>query len=171
MSTRTIIEINHDQLAFLLAERQQVFPILLETLRAGEAPCWVGRSFIQGDGIRILAQRHHSEPEWHQSDVDLIAQAQEFIEAHSVMKQSPRMARALKLLRQFVLAVQREPKPDQEPRQAEPAERIARLKTALQFYADVSDYKAPFTGGMGKLWHDCGATAREAISFSEGAME
>lgn len=62
MSTRTIIEINHDYLAFLLEERQQVFPTLLGTLRMGEGPCWVRRHLVSG--IRILGQRHHSDPEW-----------------------------------------------------------------------------------------------------------
>lgn len=64
MSTRTIIEINHDQLSMLERERDCVFPQLLHALRSGEGPCWVGREFVQGDGIRILGQRHHSEPEW-----------------------------------------------------------------------------------------------------------
>jgi hypothetical protein len=39
-----------------------------------------------------------------------------------------------------------------------------RLKVALAFYADASDYKAPFTGGMGKLYFDCGQTARAALN-------
>lgn len=67
MSTRTIIEINHDQLSMLERERDCVFPQLLHALRSGEGPCWVGREFVQGDGIRILGQRHHSEPEWQQA--------------------------------------------------------------------------------------------------------
>lgn len=64
MSTRTIIEINHDELDMLQNERECVFPQLLHALRSGEGPRWVGRSFISGDGIRILGQRHHSEPIW-----------------------------------------------------------------------------------------------------------
>lgn len=41
--------------------------------------------------------------------------------------------------------------------------RIRRMESALKFYADPGDYKAPFTGGMGKLWKDCGPTARLAL--------
>ena len=41
--------------------------------------------------------------------------------------------------------------------------RVAELEAALSFYADVSDYVAPFTGAMGKLWQDCGETARAAL--------
>ncbi|WP_374520317.1 hypothetical protein [Hydrogenophaga sp.] len=37
------------------------------------------------------------------------------------------------------------------------------VQAALRFYADASDYKAPFTGGMGKLWSDCGTIARSAL--------
>jgi hypothetical protein len=35
--------------------------------------------------------------------------------------------------------------------------RIERLEAALRFYADISDYRAPLTGGFGKLFFDCGA--------------
>jgi hypothetical protein len=50
-------------------------------------------------------------------------------------------------------------------RQAEQAmETIARLRAALKFYADPSDYKAPLTGGMGKLRSDCGNVARDALA-------
>jgi hypothetical protein len=38
-----------------------------------------------------------------------------------------------------------------------------RLRDALAFYADQSDYVSPFTGGMGKLWNDCGGVARAAL--------
>lgn len=38
-----------------------------------------------------------------------------------------------------------------------------RLRTALQFYGDIEDYKSPLTGGMGKLYFDCGQTARTAL--------
>ncbi len=41
--------------------------------------------------------------------------------------------------------------------------RIRELEAALEFYSDPSDYKAPFTGGMGRLWCDCGAHARVAL--------
>lgn len=39
----------------------------------------------------------------------------------------------------------------------------ARLAIALKFYADVSKYPAPLTGGMGDLWADCGQIARDAL--------
>lgn len=48
-------------------------------------------------------------------------------------------------------------------------ERALRAEQALQFYASPSDYKAPFTGGMGKLWSDCGETARAALAQREGS--
>lgn len=49
-------------------------------------------------------------------------------------------------------------------RQAEQAmNTISHLRAALAFYADPSDYKAPFTGGLGKLWSDCGSVARAAL--------
>ncbi len=38
-----------------------------------------------------------------------------------------------------------------------------RLRDALRFYSNPSDYVAPYTGGMGKLWGDCGETARAAL--------
>lgn len=40
---------------------------------------------------------------------------------------------------------------------------VERLREALRFYADVADYVAPYTGAMGKLWRDCGETARAAL--------
>ena len=43
------------------------------------------------------------------------------------------------------------------------AEEIARLREALLFYADVSKYPAPLTGGMGALWEDCGGIARAVL--------
>ena len=47
---------------------------------------------------------------------------------------------------------------------AEAAEaRAAALEKALRFYADVSKYPAPLTGGMGDLWSDCGERARAAL--------
>lgn len=39
-----------------------------------------------------------------------------------------------------------------------------RLTVALEFYADISKYPAPLTGGMGALWSDCGQIARAALS-------
>lgn len=41
--------------------------------------------------------------------------------------------------------------------------RIRQLERALEFYADISKYPAPFTGGMGALWADCGEVARTAL--------
>lgn len=43
------------------------------------------------------------------------------------------------------------------------------LLAALSFYADIADYRAPLTGGTGKLWLDCGAVARAAIAKATGA--
>lgn len=40
---------------------------------------------------------------------------------------------------------------------------VAALRKALEFYADVSKYPAPMTGGMGDLWADCGQIARTAL--------
>jgi len=40
----------------------------------------------------------------------------------------------------------------------------AALRKALEFYADVSKYPAPLTGGMGDLWADCGQIARAALN-------
>lgn len=49
-------------------------------------------------------------------------------------------------------------------RRAETAEtQLAATRKALEFYADVHKYPAPFTGGMGDLWSDCGAIARAAL--------
>lgn len=54
---------------------------------------------------------------------------------------------------------------DEVANELERLERVnAELVEALRFYADVADYKAPFTGGLGKLWHDCGETARAALT-------
>jgi len=41
---------------------------------------------------------------------------------------------------------------------------VRRLEEALAFYGDVSKYPAPFTGGMGDLWSDCGQIARAALA-------
>lgn len=46
--------------------------------------------------------------------------------------------------------------------------RIKVLEDALQFYASPGDYKAPYTGGMGKLYFDCGTTARAALGDKNG---
>ena len=42
--------------------------------------------------------------------------------------------------------------------------RISELEKALKFYADVSKYPVPLTGGMGDLWLDCGERARTALA-------
>ncbi len=42
-------------------------------------------------------------------------------------------------------------------------DRIRQLETALEFYADPGHYTAPLTGGMGRLWSDCGTVARVAL--------
>lgn len=45
--------------------------------------------------------------------------------------------------------------------------RIERLQAALRFYADISDYRAPLTGGLGKLFLDRGQVARAALEDGE----
>ncbi len=45
---------------------------------------------------------------------------------------------------------------------------VAALRKALEFYADVSKYPAPLTGGMGDLWADCGQIARAALEAAGG---
>jgi septal ring factor EnvC (AmiA/AmiB activator) len=45
---------------------------------------------------------------------------------------------------------------------------VAALRKALEFYADVSKYPAPLTGGMGDLWADCGQIARTALEAAGG---
>ena len=44
------------------------------------------------------------------------------------------------------------------------AERCRAMEEALQFYADVSKYPAPLTGGAGDLYFDCGQVARAALA-------
>lgn len=41
---------------------------------------------------------------------------------------------------------------------------LATTRKALEFYGDVHKYPAPLTGGMGDLWRDCGAIARNALT-------
>lgn len=41
------------------------------------------------------------------------------------------------------------------------------LRAALEFYADVSKYPAPLTGGLGELYFDCGTIARAALEESK----
>lgn len=45
--------------------------------------------------------------------------------------------------------------------------RAEKAEAALRFYSDPSDYKAPMTAGGGKLYFDCGKTAREALAQQE----
>jgi hypothetical protein len=65
MSTRTIIEINHDHLSRLLKADWGDLVLALSccefnpALNRGETPEWP-----KCKGVRILGQRHHSEPEW-----------------------------------------------------------------------------------------------------------
>lgn len=47
----------------------------------------------------------------------------------------------------------------------------AALRKALEFYADVSKYPAPLTGGMGDLWADCGRIARAALTSTKETGE
>ena len=63
MSTRTIIEINHDHLGEL---RRDIYPLarLLAVLAACDTANEAERQLLRGWGIRILGQRHHSEPDW-----------------------------------------------------------------------------------------------------------
>ena len=42
-----------------------------------------------------------------------------------------------------------------------------RLREALEFYSNPRDYVAPFTGGLGKLYYDCGAKAQAALQHNE----
>ena len=66
MSTRTIIEINHDYLRELKPGgfREDLMPTLLKRLGGGLDAG--DREYLAAHGIRILGQRHHSEPEWEQ---------------------------------------------------------------------------------------------------------
>lgn len=69
MSTRTIIEINHDYVADLI-ENPPYMETFLRALRGSEIPASLnklGRPYEFAPGIRVLGQRHHSEPEWKQS--------------------------------------------------------------------------------------------------------
>lgn len=65
MSTRTIIEINHDHLGEL---RRDGYPLarLLAVLAACDTANPEEQQLLRQSGIRILGQRHHSEPEWEQ---------------------------------------------------------------------------------------------------------
>lgn len=71
MSTRTIIEINHD---YIRCERTFAdLHELLQTLGSSEVTGMLNKNdgkpivWNGNHAIRILGQRHHSEPEWEQS--------------------------------------------------------------------------------------------------------
>lgn len=64
MSTRTIIEINHDYLGSRSVEQtEKLIVSLLYFLRCGG---WIEACKDYEPAIRVLGQRHHSEPEWKQ---------------------------------------------------------------------------------------------------------
>jgi hypothetical protein len=68
VSTRTIIEINHDYL-HTLRDRPDLLETLLRELSGSSIPAALnkhGRRYEYAPGIQILGQRHHSEPEWKQ---------------------------------------------------------------------------------------------------------
>ena len=50
---------------------------------------------------------------------------------------------------------------------AEARAEVERLREALAFYAKPGRYVAPFTGGQGDLYFDCGAKARAALEGSK----
>jgi hypothetical protein len=52
-------------------------------------------------------------------------------------------------------------------RESSELDAIALAIKALKFYADSGDYVAPFTGGLGKLYFDCGEEAKKAIALLE----
>ena len=62
MSTRTIIEINHDELSRLL-DNQGDFVDLIKSLRGSEITGRLnkGERPYFGSGLYVLAQRHHSD--------------------------------------------------------------------------------------------------------------
>lgn len=68
MSTRTIIEINHDYMHELGRTSDEWLPLLIRSLSSSTTTGVLNRegphSFVSG--LRILGQRHHSEPEWKQ---------------------------------------------------------------------------------------------------------
>ncbi len=42
-------------------------------------------------------------------------------------------------------------------------QKIEDMAKALEFYSSPSDYVAPYTGGLGKLYYDCGTVAKDAL--------
>ena len=59
MSTRTIIEINHDYMHDL--DDPEQIKKLLTALRSGFVERYISSTMHVAPGVRILAQRHHSE--------------------------------------------------------------------------------------------------------------
>lgn len=70
MSTRTIIELNHDYIANArtLGDLHDLLRKLRSSEVTGELNRHGGKPFTWSGNhaIRILGQRHHSEPEWKQ---------------------------------------------------------------------------------------------------------
>jgi hypothetical protein len=73
VSTRTIVEINHDQLNALTDPDRKLFVwnTLLDDLKRGLDSA--RREYYQSHGVRILGDRHHTEPEWHGGDAAMAA--------------------------------------------------------------------------------------------------
>lgn len=59
MSTRTIIEINHDYLHDL--DNPETLQKLLQALRSGDISRYIESTMHIVPGIRVLAMRHHTE--------------------------------------------------------------------------------------------------------------
>lgn len=59
MSTRTVIEINHDYMHDL--DNPETLQKLLQALRSGHVNRYIESTMHIVPGIRVLAQRHHSE--------------------------------------------------------------------------------------------------------------
>ena len=50
---------------------------------------------------------------------------------------------------------------------AEELNNLQQYREALEFYANPSDYHTPLTGGLGKLFYDCGEIARNALKLED----
>lgn len=70
MSTRTVIELNHDYIAGArtLGDLHDLLRQLGTSEVTGQLNQNAGRPVVWNDNpaIRVLGQRHHSEPEWEQ---------------------------------------------------------------------------------------------------------
>jgi hypothetical protein len=73
VSTRTIVEINHDHLNALTDPDRKLFVwnTLLDDLKRGLDSA--RREYYHSHGVRILGDRHHTEPEWHGGDAAMAA--------------------------------------------------------------------------------------------------